>query len=209
MKKISTLLALCLVVFAASAAAQNRIKLFDPTPISITDDNMLLNAEPFGLYKSVQVYLSCSTTSAPTSSVSGPEGGDLIVDNYLIVNSMNVCGGHCFQLTGDPGSNIGMPVETAYSGLAPVNVSSEITGTGLYTFLLLDYGQVYGNSAIYLNTSCSIIPINTPTEETPTTGGNVVCHRNNGNRGSQTLTLGPGAIDAHLAHGDTLGPCGQ
>lgn len=34
-----------------------------------------------------------------------------------------------------------------------------------------------------------------------------VCHRNNGSKGQKTLTVGRAALDAHLAHGDYLGPC--
>jgi choice-of-anchor C domain-containing protein len=36
---------------------------------------------------------------------------------------------------------------------------------------------------------------------------NQVCHRNQGRRGSKTLTIGAPAVAAHLAHGDTPGPC--
>jgi len=36
----------------------------------------------------------------------------------------------------------------------------------------------------------------------------VLCHKPNG-PSPQTLTLPPNAVDAHLAHGDTLGPCEQ
>ena len=100
-----------------------------------------------------------------------------------------------------------MPIEMAYAGVRPINVSRAISGSGVYTFDLLDFGYTYGNSAIYLNTSCSIIPINTPTETTP--GGTVVCHRDNGNAGPQTLSVGSSAVAAHLGHGDTLGACQQ
>ncbi|MEQ1604066.1 MAG: choice-of-anchor C family protein [Pyrinomonadaceae bacterium] len=36
-----------------------------------------------------------------------------------------------------------------------------------------------------------------------------VCHRNKGSKGSRTLTVGPPAVAAHLAHGDTPGPCAE
>ena len=36
-----------------------------------------------------------------------------------------------------------------------------------------------------------------------------VCHRNFGKKGSQTLMVDPHAVGAHLAHGDTPGPCEQ
>ncbi|MCA1623774.1 MAG: choice-of-anchor C family protein [Acidobacteria bacterium] len=34
-----------------------------------------------------------------------------------------------------------------------------------------------------------------------------VCHRNNGNKGPKTLTIGEPAVAAHLNHGDSIGPC--
>jgi len=36
---------------------------------------------------------------------------------------------------------------------------------------------------------------------------NRVCHINQGRKGSKTLTIGAAAVVAHLAHGDTPGPC--
>jgi hypothetical protein len=34
-----------------------------------------------------------------------------------------------------------------------------------------------------------------------------VCHRNNGSASYKTMILGKPAVAAHLAHGDTTGPC--
>jgi len=34
-----------------------------------------------------------------------------------------------------------------------------------------------------------------------------VCHRNFGKKGQKTLMVSPSAVPAHLAHGDTQGPC--
>lgn len=34
-----------------------------------------------------------------------------------------------------------------------------------------------------------------------------VCHRNSGKKGSKTLFVDPAAYPAHMAHGDTAGPC--
>ena len=47
-----------------------------------------------------------------------------------------------------------------------------------------------------------------PTEEEPASDG-TICHRNNGRRGQQTLVVDPHAAPAHLAHGDTIGPCSE
>ena len=219
MNKKFILLVIFTLSFAAVASAQNRIRLFDPVAISASDYNMIANASPWGAYRSVQVYLSCPSGRSD-SVISGPNDGDFIVDNALTINNEGICDGNCFTLIGDPTAYLGQPVETAYRGMRPVNVSRKITATGLYTFTLLDAGYSYGNTAVYLNTSCSIYPINTPTDPDPTptptptptttpTGDTVICHRDNGNRGSQTLTIGPSAIAAHLAHGDTLGACTQ
>jgi hypothetical protein len=209
-KMKSILLAICLLLFPTYAGAQNSIKLFDAIPIAQSDLSSMMNSSPWGMYMSAQVYLNCPTFGKVTSSISGPEGGDLIVDNALLVNGSGICSGNCFsQVFANPNNYIGMPVEMAYIGVSPRNVSGEISGTGLYTFQLLDYGYNYGNNAVYLNTSCSIVPVNTPPADEPVPGGSVVCHRNNGNVGSLTLNVGPAAIAAHLAHGDTLGACGQ
>ena len=208
---------ICVLTFAFAASAQNTIKLFDPVAIGASDSNVLMNTIPYGLFKSAQVYLSCPTSARPVSTISGPNGGNFIVDNVLMIGETNICRGNCFSsLIAEPGASVGMPVEFAYGGVAPINVSREITASGLYTFNLLDFGYTYGSSAIYLTTSCSIIPVNTPTEPEPVpvpippvtpSGDSVICHRNNGNQGSQTLTVGPSAVAAHLAHGDTAGAC--
>jgi hypothetical protein len=204
----SILISILLIAFATAAAAQNKIKLFDPVSINWSDPNVLLNSDPYGMYKSAQVYLSCSSSRQPTATLSGPDGGKLIVDNRLTVNGTNVCPYNCFAGSTNPLAHIGMPVEMGYIGLDPIDISEQITGTGLYTFNLLDFGQLYGSSSVYLSTSCSIIPIYTPREGDTTSTG-TVCHRSNGDRGSQTLTVGGGALTAHLAHGDTAGPCEQ
>jgi hypothetical protein len=215
-----------LMTFAGAASAQNSIKLFDPVLIGGSDYNMIANARPWGMYKEVQVYLSCPTSGRFTSTVSGPNGGNLIVDNALLINGYTICQStNCYSsLIQDPGSLLGMPVEMAYEAVSPISVTRDISASGLYTFSLVDFGYTFGNTAVYLNTACTIIPVNTPEEPTPTptpspsptpdpntrTGGTVICHRDNGNNGgSQTIEVGGSAVEAHLAHGDTLGACGQ
>lgn len=212
----SIVITILLLTLAAVASAQNSIKLFDAVPVGASDYNVLMNSVPYGVFKSAHVYLSCPSSPKASATLSGPNGGELVVDNFLTLNGTNVCRGNCFSFSANPAVYIGMPVEMAYGGVAPINVGREITGTGLYTFDLLDFGQLYGSSAIYLNTSCSIIPIDTPPTDqvptppvTPVPGGNVICHRNNGNNGSVTLTVGAPAVAPHLAHGDTLGACSQ
>ncbi len=206
----SILCAILLLAFATAAAAQNSVKLFDATPIGASDPNVLMNADPYGNFKTAEVYLSCPTGGYPTSSLSGPNGGELIVDNALTINRSYVRMGNWFSFAANPGGYVGMPVEMAYGGISPVNVGAAITATGLYTFHLIDWGYTYGSSEIYLNTSCAIVPIITPGDPPSTPSSSVLCHRNNGNNGGQrTLTVGAAAVAAHLAHGDTLGACAQ
>jgi len=205
----SILIVICLLAIVTGATAQNSVKLFDPTHISVSDPNVIMNSDQWGMFDSAEVYLSCSTSGSPTSSLSGPNGGQLIVDNALLINRSYVRMGNWFSSATNPWASIGMPVETVYGGIGPIGVSHAITGSGLYTFHLVDFSYNYGNSAIYLNTTCSIIPVNTPPNPDPLPSDYVICHRNNGSREYRTLTVGGPAISAHLAHGDTLGVCGQ
>ena len=204
MKTRFTVTAILLLTFVAAAAAQNRVKLFEQINITISDPVLIWNAVPWGSYKSAEVYLSCQSNVAPTSIVTGPNGGGFVVDNVLVINNRNACGGFCFWTTANPYNFIGQPVESAYAPVGPFNEDHIITGSGYYKFYLMDIGHTYGNTAIYLNTSCQITPIDVPPQDEE---GGVICHRNNGTRGQRTITVGSDALPAHLAHGDTLGPC--
>ena len=76
-------LAILLLAFAGAGSAQNTIKLFDPTPISWSDPIVMTNAFPYGMFKTAQVYLNCPASGRLASTISGPNGGDLIVDNFM------------------------------------------------------------------------------------------------------------------------------
>jgi len=192
--------------FAAAAAAQNRIKLFDALPISASDANVIANQSPYGKYRSAEVYLSCPTGPSLNATISGPDGGGLIADNLLTLNYADVCTGSCFSSTfADPMAFLGMPVETAYNPVAPIDISRAVRGGGPMVFNILDFGYTYGNGEIYLNTSCTIIPVNAGSTDVETT----ICHRDNGSRGGSTLTVSQKAIASHLAHGDTVGACSR
>jgi len=185
------ILAVLLAASAHLASAQNVIKLFDAVPIGAGQNGIEV------VFGSKQVYLSCPS-GAFEATLSGRNGGNLVVDNYIMLNGENVCpNGNCFDsATVDPMLFVGDSVDTSYVGVPPLNVSGKISGSGLYTFQMMDYGYTLGSSEVYLNTSCSVF--STATQ---------ICHRNMGNAAPRTLTVGPSAIGAHLAHGDTAGPC--
>lgn len=191
---------LTLILFTAtySALAQNTIKLFDATAITPSDTTSQWNAIHPMIFDQKDVYLSCPIGGSPIAYLTGPNNGNLIVDNFFTVNGNNICPDewNCFDgVFASPMTAFGLPMESAYRGVAPINVANQITRTGTYTFVLSDYGFSYGNSEIYLHTSCSF--------------GTYVCHRNNGKAPRKTLAVGTDAVAAHLAHGDTEGPCAE
>jgi len=221
MKTKLTFTVILLITLAAGAAAQNRIKLFDPTNISFSDPIAMANALPWGSMKSAEVYLSCD--GRPTSSITGPNGGGFIVDNMLMINGGNACGGGwCFTTIATPTLFVGQPVEAAYGKVGPFDQRRLITGSGLYRFDVIDYGYTYGTTEVYLETTCQIVPVNVPPGDVPpgdeppvnepnppTSETGVICHRNSGSSSPVTLSVAGSAVQSHLAHGDTLGPCGQ
>jgi hypothetical protein len=189
-----SLLLTCLLSIGASG--QNTMKLFDATAITPSDTSGAWNPRNPMVFASKDVYLSCPIGGSPYAWVTGPNNGSLITDNFFTLNGNDICPDdwNCFAGTfASPGSAMGLPVESAYIGTPPIDVSSYITGSGVYTFQLSDYSYVYGNSEIYLHTSCSF--------------GSVVCHRNNGKAAPKTLAVSQSAVAAHLAHGDKEGPC--
>jgi len=195
-----------LLIFAAAAVAQNQVKLFDANNIGLTDLVARAAATPWGSYQSAEVYLTCQPGEAPNSWITGPNGGGFVVDDVLGINGRNACGGYCFDTMAPPASFLGQPVEAAYLPVGPFQENHIITGSGLYTFHLVDIGYAYGSTAVYLNTSCAITPVNVPQQDS---GEAVLCHRNSGSRTQKTVTVEQGSVPAHLAHGDTLGACQQ
>jgi len=192
------LVTFCLVVFTPSLFAQNTFKLFDATPIDSRDSSLPMGFDNSVAFGAKEIYLTCPVGAQ--STISGPGGGNFIVDNYLSINNVNICPGgaeaSCFSGTfNDPGQFLGEIMEVSYNGIAPVDVSSQITGSGNYVFNVRDISWTFGSTEIYLNTTCSTV--------------SQVCHRDNGKPGGKTLTVGGSAVAAHLSHGDTQGPCQQ
>lgn len=197
--KIKLLLVMfCLVVFSANLSAQTSIKLFDATPIDTRDSSLPMGFDYSVNFGTKEVYLSCPVGAQ--STISGPNAGNFIVDNYITINNVNICPGgadaSCFGGTfTDPGPFVGEMMEVAYHSIAPVDVSSYITGSGNYVFNVRDISWTFGSTEVYLNTTCSTV--------------SQVCHRDNGRRVQKTLSIGGSAVAAHLSHGDTEGPCEQ
>jgi hypothetical protein len=216
MKLLITFLSLC--ALSITISGQTSIKIFDATPISASSGAAWLTGSQIsGLYRTTVVNLSCPSGRKPKSTLSGPFGGQFAVDDYILVNNETMCGKgkSCFSsVYANPFYYLGMPMEVIYGQIDPIDISSQISGSGLYTFYLLDIGQLYGNTDIYLNTTCSLAggdtnppAIDPVPNDGATAGDSVVCHRENGNKINQTLTVGPSSIAAHLGHGDTIGAC--
>jgi hypothetical protein len=185
-----------LAAFTMTAAGQNTTKLFDATPVSLTSTTVAWNPRAPMVFASKDVYLSCPMGGKPYAYVTGPNDGNLIVDNFFTMNGNNICPDEWNCFAGafiSPSQAIGLPMESAYLGVAPIDVSDRIASSGIYSFVLSDYSYYYGNSEIYLHTSCSF--------------GSYVCHHNSGSADSKTLAVSPNMLAAHLAHGDTEGPC--
>jgi len=198
MKVKLQLVIFCLLVFTPSVFAQNTFKLFDATPIDSRDASLPGGWENAVNFGTKEIYLSCP--AGAVSTISGPSGGNFIVDNYIAINNVNICPGgvegSCFGGTfSDPGQFLGEMMETSYHSIAPIDVSSHLATSGNYVFNVRDISWTYGSTEVYLNTTCSTV--------------SQVCHRDNGRRVSKTLSIGGSAVAAHLAHGDTEGPCEQ
>jgi hypothetical protein len=190
----------CVLAITPAVFAQTTVKLFDP--VYLNADDTITQATS---YRTNTVYLSCQTSQ--TGTLSGATGGSLIVDDFLTVNGTNVCPfGSCFSYADDysyfpardnPGQ---YPVDSFYGGVGPLQIQLA-AGTNPYTFNLMNGGGSYGSTEINLDTNCTVVPA-------PQAFPAPVCHRNNGASGQKTIIVGSqGALDAHLAHGDTAGPC--
>jgi hypothetical protein len=198
MKRSALLIVVFLLTAAATAGAQTTVKLFDATPITLTSTDVPWNPRTPMVFASKDVYLSCPLGGQSFSYITGPNNGNLIVDNFFTLNGTNICpdGWDCFGgVFASPATAVGLPMSSAYMGVPPIDVSDRITASGVYSFVLSDYSYYFGSSEVYLHTSCSL--------------GSYVCHRNKGAAAPKTLAVSGGMLAAHLGHGDTEGPCEQ
>ena len=204
MKTRMMLLMISVMAVSTAAFAQNSVKLFDAANTEVSD----LSQTGYGTeiaFATKQVYLRCVSGAADVATLSGPGESNFLVDNFVRIDSSGGTSDVCpdYQVYGcftpkagfDPMNFLGQPVTNSLDAIAPLPISSVLAGTGLYTFKLMDYSYTYGNTEVWLNTSCSLV--------------SQICHRNNGSTGQKTLNVGASAVPAHLAHGDTLGPCSQ
>jgi hypothetical protein len=179
------------VILSVTALGQTTVKLFDAVAI---DSGAQATYETASAFATAQVYLSCPSGPITSAKLTGPNGGKFIVDNFITVNGTDVCPGNCFsELLDNPMSFLGESMDVPYLGVDPIDISAFVSTNGLYTFSAMDYGYTLGTTEVYLTTTCSSV--------------NQVCHRNNGSSGQKTLNVGAAAVAAHLAHGDTAGPC--
>ena len=173
-----------ILLFAAMAVStafgQNSMKLFDATSITPTDPTMPWNPRTPIVFASKDVYLSCPMGGTPYAYVTGPNNGNLIVDNFFTLNGENICPDEWSCFAGafvSPDAALGMPMDSAYFGVPPIDIGPRLTSSGVYSFVLSDYSFYYGNSEIYLHTSCTF--------------GTYVCHRNSGTAAPKTLPAVP------------------
>ena len=158
MKLSFLLLALALAASAQVVAAQNTVKLFDATPISFG------SGPEAQVYAAKQVFLTCELRGKNTTMLTGPGGGPLVVRDGIFINgepvtlakNSRVTTGLFSSVITDPIVFLGSPVESAYVGMDPINVSADFKKNGVYTFELAEWSSTYGNSEIYLTTTCGI-----------------------------------------------------
>ena len=193
MKLTILMLSLFVLTFVGGANGQNSVKLFDPVEVGNSYWPVPWSYSSAVPFDSKQLYLSCPRNAE--AILSGPDGDKLIVDNFISMNGNNVCPmGRCFRgVFATPVA--GMPADGAYNGVDPIDVSDLLTGSGIYRFELKDHGWTYGSTEIYLHTTCSLEEVSQ------------LCHRNFGSKGGRNLSVAASAVPAHLAHGDTQGPC--
>jgi len=107
-----------------------------------------------------------------------------------------------FTFAGTVTSSFGLSVNGVIvnpSIISPMSVDYGIPADGTYTF---DIMVTNGSAGTSVTVDCLA------SDEVPTYAPGTICHIPPGNpNAAHTITVGLSAVEAHLAHGDTEGPC--
>ncbi len=193
-KLIAAAFAMSLATFAH---AQVETKLFDAKPVTCTNNPAATPAtgcdysypsDYSAIYAQTSVALYCWEGASVT--VSGREGGGLVVDNVLNVNDQSVTGfaGWSYPTAWNDPASLGADAYAAYNTIAPVTVLPVAAyGWNFLQLDLVDEGGVYANTELWLNaTNCTLAPKLT------------LCHK------GKTITISNDAVKAHIDHGDSV-----
>jgi choice-of-anchor C domain-containing protein len=139
-----------------------------------------------------QISQSIVTTPGETYDMSGNPDGPPVLKQLTV--------------TADGGQAQSFSYDTSLAGTTRADMRWEtkkytFTATGSITLLAFTSdveGWVFGPALDNVRLLENVEP---PTEEP------IVCHRNFGKKGHKTLLVSPLDVPAHLAHGDTEGPC--
>jgi len=141
-------------------AQQVGIKLFDATPVFGTGPQTSpAEAIPFA---STSLILGFAPGDTAVISSTSDGTGPIVIDNFVTINGVNACEGvtgqqfpeSCFGPTVKPELPTGVPVETVFTPIPPVDVSTFIpVGTSAVHFELRDFGVIAGNTDLFLVTT--------------------------------------------------------
>ena len=180
-------LAIVCILCSGSVAGQTQIQLINATPLlnsfenpssTFFPSNMTVDFNNRWLFDSGSVPVFCKEGDTAKLIAPAAENGSVIVDNFLTVNGVNVCdlgsagpglespfgNFNCF-LSGDLGG-VGNPIHTAnFVGIGMIDLPvgnglDDIIPLGTSTILidLWDFGLVYGNTSLILETTCATPP---------------------------------------------------
>ena len=138
-------------------------------------DGNSVRIEDAWVFDSARVPLHCEEGDTAKLITSPGEGGSVISDNFIEVNGTNVCdlgtsglgiegptgNFNCFHPSGSPNTALlGTALQNAgYAGVGDIilPVGDIIPlGSSVVTFDLVDFGIVYGNTSIILETTCAL-----------------------------------------------------
>jgi hypothetical protein len=144
-----------------------------------------------------QTALVLACDAAPMATLSStPDGArSLVVDNFLTVNGVNVCGPPGLFGCGSVPTCDFSCFAGFLGSIPPIDLSGQLVpGRQLVTFELMDWGGFLISSDLWLVTNCQVLP------------QVAICHKP-GTAAEKTLLVAQSAVPGHLGHGDTLDPC--